>query len=86
MATNSCLLLQHLWTMTASVSVGGQCSHFMNFSLKKKKEENLECNSYCISVLTWIGSSETASFNMKVRIRIFQKVLQTGFFNSIREI
>lgn len=54
------------------------------FLLKKKKKENLEFNSYCISMLTWIGSSKTASFNMKVRIRVFQKILQTGFFNSER--
>lgn len=39
---------------------------------KKKEKENLEFNSYCISMLTWLGSSETACFNMKVRIRVFQ--------------
>lgn len=52
------------------------------FLLKEKK--TLEFNSYCISMLTWIGSSKTASFNMKVRIRGFQKILRTGFFNPIR--
>lgn len=54
--------------------------------LKKIKEENLGFNSSCISMLTWIGSSKTACFDMKVRIRVFKKILQTGLFNPIREI
>lgn len=56
------------------------------FLLKKTKNKTWNLALTCISMLTWIGSSKSACFSMKVRIRVFQKILQTGFFNAIREI